>query len=65
MPDESAYAHLGNALQLLYNVKLDLPENTVALTVATVEVDAIIRRVEAARAALIRFQRQAVGNPLP
>lgn len=62
VPQESAYAHLGNVLQMLYNLKVDLPDDTVTLTVAVEEIEGMIARIEAARHIIHRYSLQVTGG---
>lgn len=62
MPEESAYAHLGNAEQILVLLLAELPPGTCSVTVNVEELHAILRRIAAARAVIHRYARQTVGG---
>jgi len=59
---ETAYAHLGNAAMVVMNLLAELPPDTVAVTVATVELHAILARIEKARAQIHRVAMQSHGK---
>jgi hypothetical protein len=60
--EESAYAHLGNAEMILGLILAELPPDTQAVTVATVELQAVLLRITKARAVIHRFAMQATGG---
>ena len=59
---ETAYAHLGNAAMIVMYLLAELPPDTVAVTVATVELQAILSRIEKARAQIHRVAMQSRGK---
>ena len=61
--EESAYAHLGNAAQIVMLILSDdLPPDTQCVTVSVAELRAILNRIEQARTVIHRYAQQVTGG---
>lgn len=59
--DESAYAHLGNAQQVIRGILDELPPDAVNVLVARADLAAIYSRIEKARDIIKNVHHQATG----
>lgn len=62
MQQESAYAHLGNAAQIVTFLLSDLPPHTQTVTVSVEELQAILRRIGEARTIIRRVAAITKGR---